>query len=120
MAVNYTKRTYIARPSKIYPKIFCLKKYHLATLNKAMSSYYLQSKGKKRQVGWFPASYVKLMDAAAEKGQPAPTAQPAEKFRALFAYAGQHEDELSFQVTKQGPMLSMVADLGDSFCQLSV
>ena len=73
-----------------------------------------QSKGKKRQVGWFPASYVKLMEsggagaAAAEKSHPATAAAPAEphpdpiesapKFRALFAYAGQHEDELSFQV----------------------
>ena len=47
--------------------------------------------------------------ATAEKSQPASAAPPADqpdpiesapKFRALFAYAGQHEDELSFQVTK--------------------
>jgi hypothetical protein len=29
--------------------------------------YVLQGKGKKRQLGWFPASYVKMMDSAGEK-----------------------------------------------------
>ncbi len=63
-----------------------------------------QSKGKKRQVGWFPASYVKLMESGgSEKAHAAPSGRAesldnAPKFRALFAYAGQHEDELSFQV----------------------
>ena len=27
----------------------------------------LQGKGKKRQLGWFPASYVKMMESAGEK-----------------------------------------------------
>ena len=49
------------------------------------------------------------MESGGEKGHAAPTAEPAEnskadpiedapKFRALFAYAAQNEDELSFQV----------------------
>ena len=44
-----------------------------------------------------------MESGGAEKGQseaPAPAVEDvaALKFRALFAYAGQHEDELSFQV----------------------
>merc|ERR1712241_298532 len=73
-------------------------------------------KGKKRQLGWFPATYVKLAGGGTE----APVAEaPAgaeeqstgeaatavattsgdggPKFRALYTYAGQHEDELSFE-----------------------
>ena len=45
---------------------------------------------KKRQVGWFPASYVKLMGGP-EKATPEPK-KP--QFRALYSYAGQHDDEL--------------------------
>ena len=29
----------------------------------------MQGKGKKRQLGWFPASYVKLMESAGEKAE---------------------------------------------------
>ena len=45
-----------------------------------------------------------MESSGADKGQPAPSVERSEsvdttpKFRALFAYAGQHEDELSFQV----------------------
>ena len=30
---------------------------------------FAQGKGKKRQLGWFPASYVKLMESAGEKAE---------------------------------------------------
>merc|ERR1719483_798624 len=71
-------------------------------------------KGKKRAVGWFPASYVKLLagdgGAAAANGngsagsdeqkEAAPaeaSAAGGEKFTALFPYTAQYEDELSFE-----------------------
>lgn len=54
-------------------------------------------KGKKRAVGWFPASYVKLLDGGADKKPtPAGTESAGEKFLAQFDYAAQYEDELSF------------------------
>ncbi|XP_063218277.1 intersectin-1 isoform X2 [Bacillus rossius redtenbacheri] len=70
----------------------------------------LQAKGKRRQIGWFPASYVKLLAAggkagAAREGQPSPMPQPqqqpqqdsAEKVVALYPYTAQNEDELTFE-----------------------
>merc|ERR1719209_1191671 len=61
-----------------------------------------QGKGKKRSVGWFPASYVKLLEsrkeedsAAAGSGQAVATG--GERYVALFPYTGQYEDELSFE-----------------------
>merc|ERR1719219_2667681 len=63
------------------------------------------TKGRKRQIGWFPASYVKLMGgldkpaAASTSEAGATSAEPAKpKFKALFSYAGQHDDELAFNV----------------------
>nr|CAD7418229.1 unnamed protein product [Timema poppensis] len=79
----------------------------------------LQAKGRKRQIGWFPASYVKLLGGGA-KGrqddqpsplpalQPSPSPQPQasspptqqnniEKVVALYQYAAQNEDELTFE-----------------------
>merc|ERR1719244_2022155 len=61
-------------------------------------------KGKKRAVGWFPASYVKLLagDGGAANGNTTTEATPAtaaggEKHTALFPYTAQYEDELSFE-----------------------
>merc|ERR1719419_1824707 len=69
-------------------------------------------KGKKRAVGWFPASYVKLLagdaNGATENGEGgekagATTAAASgggsggEKYTALFPYTAQYEDELSFE-----------------------
>ncbi|XP_065348598.1 intersectin-2 isoform X1 [Cloeon dipterum] len=67
----------------------------------------LQAKGKKRQVGWFPASYVKLLvSSGTASGRTTPTA----KFRdtpspmpgkdrviAMYSYVAQNSDELSFE-----------------------
>jgi len=82
------------------------------------------TKGRKRQVGWFPASYVKLMggsdkpeaapaDDAAPGVSPAPevaaasTEEPERpKFKALYSYAGQHEDELAFNV---GDIITLIS-----------
>jgi len=82
------------------------------------------TKGRKRQVGWFPASYVKLMGgsdkpAAAPGGNAAPGVSPAPeavtasteeperpKFKALYSYAGQHEDELAFNV---GDIITLIS-----------
>ena len=56
----------------------------------------IQEKGKKRQTGWFPASYVKLLESKdAKAGNAAPAAAAAtnaaaaEKFRAVHAFASQ-------------------------------
>ncbi|KAG0426335.1 hypothetical protein HPB47_026548 [Ixodes persulcatus] len=64
----------------------------------------LQVKGKKRQSGWFPASYVKVLGgsgASSSRSSPVPTAfassTQGEQVRALFPFVAQHEDELSFQ-----------------------
>ena len=57
---------------------------------------------KKRQVGWFPASYVKLMGGP-EKATPEPK-KP--QFRALYSYAGQHDDELAFNA---GDIISLLS-----------
>nr|CAD7455482.1 unnamed protein product [Timema tahoe] len=79
----------------------------------------LQAKGRKRQIGWFPASYVKLLGGGAKGRQddqpsPLPTLQPSpspqpqasspptqqnniEKVVALYQYAAQNEDELTFE-----------------------
>merc|ERR1719483_1495339 len=68
-------------------------------------------KGKKRAVGWFPASYVKLLagDAGGINGNTATEDTPeavapssdgaagGEKHTALFPYTAQYEDELSFE-----------------------
>jgi len=57
-------------------------------------------KGKKRSVGWFPASYVKLL-AANEGGssaaEPGTNNSSGEKYTALYTYEAQYEDELSFE-----------------------
>ncbi|PSN50566.1 Intersectin-1 [Blattella germanica] len=47
----------------------------------------LQARGKKRQIGWFPASYVKLLGSGGSN----------QKVVALFQYTALNEDELSFE-----------------------
>jgi len=63
-----------------------------------------QGKGKKRSVGWFPASYVKLLESRKEEDSAAGPAQAVasggERYVAMFPYTGQYEDELSFEVIK--------------------
>lgn len=85
-------------------------------------------KGKKRQLGWFPASYVKMLDSAGEKSdvpvqsttaetadekqadneEPEPTTSSTTgtKFKALFSYGGQHEDELCFEI---GDIITLIS-----------
>jgi len=61
-------------------------------------------KGKKRAVGWFPASYVQVKGGGGDDKKESPVAsEPSaiagaaqEKVVALFDYSGQYEDELSF------------------------
>ncbi|XP_064474241.1 intersectin-1-like isoform X11 [Ornithodoros turicata] len=71
----------------------------------------LQVKGKKRQTGWFPASYVKALSgsgANSARSSPVPlvSSSQAEQVRALFAFTAQHEDELTFQ---KGDTLNIVS-----------
>ena len=69
-----------------------------------------QDKGKKRATGWFPASYVKLLekgsggDGTAASGA-VPSESAAEQVRALFAYAATQDDELSFEA---GELINIV------------
>uniref|UniRef100_A0A1B6KVP3 Intersectin-1-like n=1 Tax=Graphocephala atropunctata TaxID=36148 RepID=A0A1B6KVP3_9HEMI len=65
----------------------------------------LQAKGKKRQIGWFPASYVKTLGGGGggrgvgRSGRQTPSAEPTstERVIALFQYKALNEDELSFE-----------------------
>ncbi|XP_023316913.1 intersectin-2 isoform X3 [Trichogramma pretiosum] len=68
----------------------------------------LQARGKKRQIGWFPASYVKVLQSSrpasnrstpvSHRYQDSPTGDPfAEKVMALYPYKAQNDDELSFE-----------------------
>ncbi|XP_059047288.1 intersectin-2-like [Achroia grisella] len=67
----------------------------------------LQAKGRNRQVGWFPASYVKVLQSSGRtSGRTTPVLSkmdtlPAEtvidKVIALYAYTAQNSDELSFE-----------------------
>ncbi|XP_063545212.1 intersectin-2 isoform X3 [Cydia strobilella] len=68
----------------------------------------LQAKGRNRQVGWFPASYVKVLQSSGRtSGRTTPVlsskmdAMPAEtvidKVIALYPYTAQNADELSFE-----------------------
>ncbi|XP_077540159.1 dynamin associated protein 160 isoform X4 [Haemaphysalis longicornis] len=90
------------------PEQLTLEKGQLIQVRKKTDSGWwegeLQVKGKKRQTGWFPATYVKVLagsGANSSRNSPIPTAFSSathgEQVRALFAFVGQQEDELSFQ-----------------------
>ncbi|XP_077486990.1 dynamin associated protein 160 isoform X3 [Amblyomma americanum] len=90
------------------PEQLTLEKGQLIQVRKKTDSGWwegeLQVKGKKRQTGWFPATYVKVLGgsgANSSRNSPVPTAfgssSRGEQVRALFPFIGQQEDELSFQ-----------------------
>ncbi|GAB5576289.1 intersectin-1 isoform X3 [Prionailurus iriomotensis] len=61
----------------------------------------LQARGKKRQIGWFPANYVKLLSPGTSKitptEPPKPTALPAVcQVIGMYDYIAQNDDELAF------------------------
>ncbi|XP_037915004.1 intersectin-1 isoform X2 [Hermetia illucens] len=64
----------------------------------------LQAKGRRRQVGWFPASYVKILQGGRNSGRNTPvsgskiemTETILDKVIALYPYKAQNDDELSF------------------------
>ncbi|XP_039762663.1 intersectin-1 isoform X3 [Pararge aegeria] len=67
----------------------------------------LQAKGRNRQSGWFPASYVKLLQSSGRtsgrttpvmsKMDTVPTETVIDKVIALYPYTAQNADELSFE-----------------------
>ncbi|XP_072755931.1 intersectin-1 [Anoplolepis gracilipes] len=73
----------------------------------------LQARGKKRQVGWFPATYVKPLTSSSNRSTPvshgyqdSPTDPNVERVMALYPYQAQNEDELSFE---KGDVISVLA-----------
>nr|XP_018916715.1 PREDICTED: intersectin-1 isoform X1 [Bemisia tabaci]XP_018916716.1 PREDICTED: intersectin-1 isoform X1 [Bemisia tabaci] len=63
-----------------------------------------QAKGKKRQIGWFPASYVKILGEGGRKGSVSKSEERTpevkavgDKFIALFDYSALNDDEVSFK-----------------------
>ncbi|XP_030569048.1 intersectin-1 isoform X3 [Drosophila novamexicana] len=64
----------------------------------------LQAKGRRRQIGWFPATYVKVLQGGRNSGRNTPvsgsriemTEQILDKVIALYPYKAQNDDELSF------------------------
>ncbi|XP_073826411.1 dynamin associated protein 160 isoform X4 [Musca autumnalis] len=64
----------------------------------------LQAKGRKRQIGWFPATYVKVLQGGRNSGRNTPvsgsrvemTETILDKVIALYPYKAQNDDELSF------------------------
>lgn len=90
------------------PEQLTLEKGQLIQVRKKTDSGWwegeLQVKGKKRQTGWFPATYVKVLGGSgtnSSRNSPVPAAfgssTRGEQVRALFPFIGQQEDELSFQ-----------------------
>ncbi|XP_032595566.1 intersectin-1 isoform X3 [Drosophila grimshawi] len=65
----------------------------------------LQAKGRRRQIGWFPATYVKVLQGGRNSGRNTPvsgsriemTEQILDKVIALYPYKAQNDDELSFE-----------------------
>ncbi|KAM7065404.1 intersectin-1 isoform 2-T3 [Acridotheres tristis] len=60
----------------------------------------LQARGKKRQIGWFPANYVKLLSPGTSKGTPTELPRPAAasvcQVIGMYDYSAQNDDELAF------------------------
>uniref|UniRef100_A0A3B4EIV0 Intersectin-1 n=1 Tax=Pygocentrus nattereri TaxID=42514 RepID=A0A3B4EIV0_PYGNA len=58
----------------------------------------LQARGKKRQIGWFPANYVKLLSPSTSKTTPTePTPTPVLcQVIGMYDYVAQNDDELPF------------------------
>ncbi|XP_043286823.1 intersectin-2 isoform X3 [Venturia canescens] len=73
----------------------------------------LQARGKKRQIGWFPASYVKPLTSSSNRSTPvshgyqdSPTDPNVERVMALYPHQAQNEDELSFE---KGDVITVLA-----------
>ncbi|XP_040194848.1 intersectin-1 isoform X2 [Rana temporaria] len=61
----------------------------------------LQARGKKRQIGWFPANYVKLLSPGTNKVTPTEPPKPAVlpttcQVIGMYDYIAQNDDELAF------------------------
>uniref|UniRef100_A0A8C9BAA8 Intersectin-1 n=1 Tax=Phocoena sinus TaxID=42100 RepID=A0A8C9BAA8_PHOSS len=61
----------------------------------------LQARGKKRQIGWFPANYVKLLSPGMSKITPTEPPKPAAfpavcQVIGMYDYTAQNDDELAF------------------------
>ncbi|XP_070263348.1 intersectin-1 isoform X3 [Myotis yumanensis] len=61
----------------------------------------LQARGKKRQIGWFPANYVKLLSPGTSKVTPTeppkpPALQAVCQVIGMYDYTAQNDDELAF------------------------
>uniref|UniRef100_A0A6I8REU2 Intersectin-1 n=1 Tax=Xenopus tropicalis TaxID=8364 RepID=A0A6I8REU2_XENTR len=61
----------------------------------------LQARGKKRQIGWFPANYVKLLSPGTNKSTPteppkATSLPPTCQVIGMYDYIAQNDDELAF------------------------
>uniref|UniRef100_A0A8D2Q3K5 Intersectin-1 n=1 Tax=Zosterops lateralis melanops TaxID=1220523 RepID=A0A8D2Q3K5_ZOSLA len=58
----------------------------------------LQARGKKRQIGWFPANYVKLLSPGTSKSTPTELPSPLAVCQVIgmYDYSAQNDDELAF------------------------
>ncbi|CRL03448.1 CLUMA_CG016510, isoform A [Clunio marinus] len=65
----------------------------------------LQTKGRRRQVGWFPATYVKVLAGGRMSGRSTPLSSSKinlhetviDKVQAMYPYKAQNDDELNFE-----------------------
>ncbi|XP_062866960.1 intersectin-1 isoform X1 [Trichomycterus rosablanca] len=73
----------------------------------------LQARGKKRQIGWFPANYVKLLSPSTSKTTPTeptppklPTPNAVCQVIGMYDYTAQNDDELPFG---KGQMINVLS-----------